>query len=154
MNYSIEHYGIYTRPLTFKLIILKEESLECLDILKPNRDQLREMQFWAIRLGIELATCCISLNRSRLGHKISGHSRFSSFWNMNCLICRALFHFRFLATGVSYKTIRFSFRVGASTVSGIVEETCEVLPTCLSSTYMKMPTEDEWWALSERFKNK
>ena len=28
----IEHYGIYTRPLTVKLIILKEENLECLDL--------------------------------------------------------------------------------------------------------------------------
>ena len=28
--YSIEHYGIYTRPLSVKLIILREENLECL----------------------------------------------------------------------------------------------------------------------------
>ena len=30
--YSIEHYGIYARWLTVKLIILKEENLEFLDI--------------------------------------------------------------------------------------------------------------------------
>ena len=34
---------------------LKEENLECLDILKIQPDLLRKMQLWAIRLGIEPA---------------------------------------------------------------------------------------------------
>ena len=31
--YQPEHYGIYTRPLTVKLILLKEGNFECLDIV-------------------------------------------------------------------------------------------------------------------------
>ena len=42
-NHLIEHYGVYTRPLTVKLIIVEEENLECLDILRPKWDLLRKM---------------------------------------------------------------------------------------------------------------
>lgn len=59
-----------------------------------------------------------------------------------------------MATGDSFKTIGFSYRVGASTVGVIVEETCEALWTCLLNTYMKLPTENEWKTLAERFKNR
>ena len=36
--YSTVHHGVYIRPLTVELIIVKEENLDFLDILKPNRD--------------------------------------------------------------------------------------------------------------------
>ena len=40
-----EHYGINTRPLTVKLIILKKENLDSLDILRTNRYLSRKMHF-------------------------------------------------------------------------------------------------------------
>ena len=54
------------------------------------------------------------------------------------------FVFRFLSTGDSYHTIAFSYRVGLSTIAGIVTETCEKLWECLAPTYMKVPDEHEW----------
>ena len=59
-----------------------------------------------------------------------------------------------MATGDSYKTIGFSYRVGASTVGSIVSETCQAIWTCLVNQCMKVPTENEWQALAESFKNK
>ena len=59
-----------------------------------------------------------------------------------------------MATGDSYKTIGFSFCVGASTVGSIVAEACQAIWTCLVNHYMKVPTESEWQAMAESFKNK
>ena len=42
--------------LITKLIILKEENQERLDVLRPNRDLLQKMQLMAIQLGIEPAS--------------------------------------------------------------------------------------------------
>ena len=40
-----------------EMVFLKKENLECLDIiLRLNRDLLRKMQHWAIRLRIETPT--------------------------------------------------------------------------------------------------
>ena len=61
---------------------------------------------------------------------------------------------RFLATGNSYKTIGFSYRVGAPTVESIVAEVCQAIWTCLVNHYMKVPPESEWQAMAEIFRNK
>ena len=50
--YNIEHYGIYTRPLTVQSIIFEgEKSRVSRYFLRPKRDLLRKMQHWAIQLG-------------------------------------------------------------------------------------------------------
>ena len=49
--------------------------------------------------------------------------------------------FRFLATGESYRSLSFSFRLGRSTVHSIIPEVCEVLWTRLVGRYMQMPRE-------------
>ncbi|XP_063635183.1 uncharacterized protein LOC134805923 [Cydia splendana] len=51
---------------------------------------------------------------------------------------------RYLATGDSYKTIAFSFRVGRSTVGGIVENVCQGVWNSLQPIYIPTPTEDTW----------
>ena len=59
--------------------------------------------------------------------------------------------FRFLATGDTYRTISFSFRIGVSTVATIVEETCDALWNNLVDEYMPVPTEDSWQGIAGRF---
>ncbi|XP_050956793.1 uncharacterized protein LOC127157596 [Labeo rohita] len=58
---------------------------------------------------------------------------------------------RFLATGDSYRTIAFSYRVGFSTMVGIVKEVCEANWSCLVGEYMPFPEMEEWKAIVEDF---
>ncbi|XP_062531258.1 uncharacterized protein LOC110386017 isoform X2 [Bombyx mori] len=51
---------------------------------------------------------------------------------------------RYLATGDSHQTIAFSFRVGRSTVGGIVKEVCKEIWNTLQPEYMPSPTEETW----------
>lgn len=52
--------------------------------------------------------------------------------------------FRFLATGDSYKTIAFSYRIGVQTVATIVNETCDAIWELLQPLYMPTPTRQHW----------
>ena len=52
---------------------------------------------------------------------------------------------RFLVTGDSMQTISFSFRVGRSTVSGIIDTTCEALWEVLLPHYLQRPSSKEEW---------
>ncbi|XP_064795092.1 uncharacterized protein LOC135515346 [Oncorhynchus masou masou] len=51
---------------------------------------------------------------------------------------------RFLATVDSYRTIGFSFRVGRSTVAGIVPSVPQAIWDCLVGEYMPVPKEEDW----------
>ncbi|XP_064796317.1 uncharacterized protein LOC135516161 [Oncorhynchus masou masou] len=51
---------------------------------------------------------------------------------------------RFLATGDSYRTIGFSFRVGRSTVAGIVPSVAQAIWDCLVGENMPVPKEEDW----------
>ena len=59
---------------------------------------------------------------------------------------------RFLVTGDSMQTISFSFRLGHSTVSYIIESTCDALWEVLSPEFVNVPkTSEEWKKISEGF---
>ena len=59
---------------------------------------------------------------------------------------------RYLVTGDSMQTITFSFRVGHSTVSNIIDTTCEALLDVLLPQYVQRPsTEDEWRRVPQGF---
>lgn len=58
-----------------------------------------------------------------------------------------------MATGDSYRTIAFSFRVGRSTVSGIVSEVCALLWKYLQPIYMPFPDKEMWTKSAETFKS-
>lgn len=49
-----------------------------------------------------------------------------------------------MASGDSYQTIGFSFRVGRTTVGIIVKEVCTEIWNVLQPTYMPKPTEETW----------
>ncbi|XP_050311517.1 uncharacterized protein LOC126747069 [Anthonomus grandis grandis] len=61
---------------------------------------------------------------------------------------------RFLATGDSYKTIGYSFRLGERTVSKIVNEVCSSLWSQLQPTFMKMPDQESWKAYELEFRER
>lgn len=52
---------------------------------------------------------------------------------------------RYLATGDSQQTICFSYRIGKSTMSSILKETCMALWRCLKDKYLLLPTTAVQW---------
>ena len=59
---------------------------------------------------------------------------------------------RFLASGESQQSLCYSFRLGKSTVSKIVAETCSAIYLCLKDTYLKSPqSTDEWQNIASSF---
>ncbi|XP_050676764.1 uncharacterized protein LOC126973480 [Leptidea sinapis] len=67
---------------------------------------------------------------------------------------RVLITLRFLATGDSYSSLQYLFRVTKQSISRIVPEVCDAIIEALSD-YVKIPsTEEEWLAISKEFENK
>ena len=54
---------------------------------------------------------------------------------------------RFLATGQSFRSLSFNYRIGVKTVASIVEEVCQVIWKQMSGIYMKMPETPKDWKL-------
>lgn len=61
---------------------------------------------------------------------------------------------RFLATGDSYHTIASSYRLGISTVCGIVYETCDAIWKTMQPIYMPCPTKEDWVRIANDFEMK
>lgn len=62
-----------------------------------------------------------------------------------------IFCYRFLASGDSFKSLHYNFRVGASTAHAIIVETCSVLWDILAPIYLKCPDEDIWKQSADGF---
>ena len=59
---------------------------------------------------------------------------------------------RFLATGESYHSLEYSFRISRQAISSIVRETCEAIYQTMAPEYFKTPNnEEEWKKISEKF---
>lgn len=55
-----------------------------------------------------------------------------------------------LATGSDYRTVSKHYRLGESTVRGIVRDVCEALWTRLQPVYLREPqTDADWQAVAE-----
>ncbi|KAG1934126.1 protein ALP1-like [Pimephales promelas] len=62
---------------------------------------------------------------------------------------------RFLATGETFRSLSFQYRIGRSTISEIVMETCQALYEVLKDDHLKTPTtEAEWREVAMGFENK
>ena len=59
---------------------------------------------------------------------------------------RLVITLRYLATGDSQQSQSFNFRVGRSTVCGIIKETCAAIWLALKDTYLKFPEKEEDWS--------
>lgn len=64
-----------------------------------------------------------------------------------------IFFYRFLASGDSFRSLHYNFRVGASSAHAIIVETCSVLWDILAPIYLKCPDEDIWKQSSVGFKS-
>ncbi|KAL4089516.1 hypothetical protein QTP88_024537 [Uroleucon formosanum] len=60
-------------------------------------------------------------------------------------------YLRFLATGDSYQTISFSFRLGHSNVQSIVLEVCEAIISNMKEETMPTPKKEDWERISNEF---
>ena len=49
---------------------------------------------------------------------------------------------RFLATGESFRSLHFQFRISRPAISYIVTEVCEAIPKKLGPSYLKVPLSD------------
>ncbi|XP_026330586.1 uncharacterized protein LOC113238079 [Hyposmocoma kahamanoa] len=58
---------------------------------------------------------------------------------------------RYLITGVSFKSLAFSYRMGFSTVRSIVHETCQAIFTVLRSTTLPKSTSQQWQSIATDF---
>ena len=61
---------------------------------------------------------------------------------------------RYLASGMSQKDVAHYFRVGRSTVSGIIREVCDCLWQVLAPKEMGQPDQEQWRKISEEFKRR
>lgn len=52
---------------------------------------------------------------------------------------------RYLVTGDSMQTVSFSYRVGHSTVCGIIDSTCDAIWNALYQEYLRRPSSQEEW---------
>ncbi|XP_067009911.2 uncharacterized protein [Anabrus simplex] len=60
---------------------------------------------------------------------------------------------RYLVTGDRFKTIAYSYRTGASTVSSIVNEVCEAIWNRLQDEVLPIPSEEKWKLIAKDFEN-
>ncbi|XP_067084755.1 uncharacterized protein [Osmerus mordax] len=58
---------------------------------------------------------------------------------------------RYLATGDSFMTISFSYRVASCTVAGIVGDVSWAIWDCLVEEFMPVPTKQDWRDMAEGF---
>ncbi|KAJ8910966.1 hypothetical protein NQ315_003659 [Exocentrus adspersus] len=59
--------------------------------------------------------------------------------------------YRFLVTGTTYKHLGHEFRIGYSTVSEIVKETCVIIWETLQEDYMPFPNQQQWQQIIEEY---
>lgn len=66
---------------------------------------------------------------------------------------RLMVTLRFLATGDSYPSLGYAFRIAPSTICNIIREVCNALWDCLSPLYLKALTEEHWVKISQDYYN-
>ena len=60
-----------------------------------------------------------------------------------------------MATGETFRSLAFSYRIGRQTVGKIIEEVCQVLWDQLAPTHMRAPqTEDDWKVIAANFEER
>ncbi|XP_073427866.1 uncharacterized protein [Dendrobates tinctorius] len=64
---------------------------------------------------------------------------------------RLLVTLRFLATGESLSSLHLQYRLGISTLSGIVADTCRALWDVLCPEFLPLPTAEKWLQISDKF---
>lgn len=65
-------------------------------------------------------------------------------------IIKDLFY-RYLASGDSMTSLSYAYRMGKTTVSNIINETCQAIWDCLWEEVLKPPTTEMWKEIAEGF---
>ncbi|KAJ8353296.1 hypothetical protein SKAU_G00208630 [Synaphobranchus kaupii] len=61
---------------------------------------------------------------------------------------------RYLATGETFSSLSYSFRISRQAISEIVLEVCKAIYTVLKGNFLKIPsTEEEWHTIAKRFED-
>ena len=69
-----------------------------------------------------------------------------------CAKARLTVAIRFLATGETYRSLSFQFRISKGAISYIVTEVCEAIIRNVSPLYLKVPSSaEEWLEIAEKF---
>ena len=83
----------------------------------------------------------------KLSIKIGGELIFS--------VKRRALRLRFVATGESFRSLHFQFRISRPAISHIVTEVCEAIPKKLGPSYLKVPlSEQERLQIAKQFEEK
>ena len=65
---------------------------------------------------------------------------------------RLVLTIRFLATGESFSSLNFQFRISERAISYIVDSVAKAIVNCIGKDYMKVPSSSqEWLQISESF---
>ena len=68
---------------------------------------------------------------------------------------RLILAIRFLATGESYRSLRFQFRISTPAISYIINDVCSAVNTNLAPLFLKFPsTVEEWKEISRKFEER
>ncbi|XP_068094158.1 uncharacterized protein [Hyperolius riggenbachi] len=67
---------------------------------------------------------------------------------------RLLITLRFLATGQSFTSMHYEFRMGVTTIHRVVRTTCQVIWDKLANIYMAFPDKKKWEEVSDKFHSK
>lgn len=72
--------------------------------------------------------------------------------NVMKIICFLIY--RYLASGDSFTSLAYSYHMGISTISGIIQETCTAIYRTLKDKYMKKKTTEDWIDVAKDFTEK
>ena len=68
---------------------------------------------------------------------------------------RRALRLRFVATGESFRSLHFQFRISRPAISYVVTEVCEAIPKKLGPSYLKVPSsEQERLQIAKQFEEK
>eukprot|EP00112_Aurelia_sp_Birch-Aquarium-sp1_P024660 Seg788.16 transcript_id=Seg788.16/GoldUCD/mRNA.D3Y31 product="Protein ALP1-like" protein_id=Seg788.16/GoldUCD/D3Y31 len=72
-----------------------------------------------------------------------------------CPLARLTLALRFLATGETYRSLSFQFRISKAAVSYIVKEVCTAIIKNMAPLYLKTPkSQEEWEGIAQNFEKK
>lgn len=112
-------------------------DMQCFELLKTLLGNRYFKEFCIIYHTI--VYICFSLSKTSMREPIGPEERL-------------VVTLRFLATGNSFRSLSFSYRLGRKTVADIVAETCTSIYDVLSEKYLRTPsTPEEWLNIAEGF---
>lgn len=71
--------------------------------------------------------------------------------NKSINIHKKIYSYRYLAAGITFIDLLYTFRIGIKTISYIVREVCATIWFELCEVYMKIPSEEEWLVIANNF---